>query len=165
MTMLKIAWREIRFARRRWSLLVESVSMYDLGAADGAMIRRRTIGFLFQTFNLVPCVAASENVQAPLHLSGMAAPHQKERAAGLLDMVGIGDRLHPKPSELSVGQQQRVALDRALANDPKRLLADQPTGTLYPEQSAAVMEHLCGINAVGTTVVTGTRDPAVAACV
>lgn len=163
MTTFKIAWRETRFARRRYSLLIESVSPCDLGDAERARIRRRTIGFLFPTFNLVPYLTATENVQVPLYLGGMAVPHQEERAAGLLDMVGLGDRLHHKPSELSVGQQQRVALARALGNDPELLLADEPTRSLDPEQSGAVMEQLFRINAAGTTVVIVTHDPAVAA--
>jgi putative ABC transport system ATP-binding protein len=138
---------------------LETKSLYDLSPDDRARLRRRSIGFLFQQFNLVPYLTAQENVQVPLYLAGAAAQEQETRAAELLERVGLGDRRHHKPSELSVGQQQRVALARMLANDPKLILADEPTGNLDPETSAQVIDFLAELNAEGRTIVMVTHDP------
>jgi putative ABC transport system ATP-binding protein len=140
-------------------VLLEGQSIYDLDANGRARLRRRKIGFVFQTFNLVPYLSALENVQVPLFLAGMDEMAQKDRAAALLDRVGLGDRLDHKPSELSVGQQQRVALARMLANDPAVILADEPTGNLDPETSRQVIDFLVDVNAEGRTVVMVTHDP------
>ena len=117
------------------------------------------IGFVFQTFNLVPYLSALENVQVPLFLAGADEGRQKERAEALLERVGLADRLDHKPSELSVGEQQRVALARVLANDPEVILADEPTGNLDPETSQQVIAFLDEINREGRTVVMVTHDP------
>ena len=117
---------------------------------------------MFQTFNLVPYLSALENVQVPLFLGGATGGEQKARAAGLLESLGLGDRLEHKPYELSVGQQQRVALARMLANDPSVILADEPTGSLDPETSAQVIAFLEEMNQEGRTVVMVTHDPKVA---
>jgi len=140
-------------------VFLEGQSVYDLSLNDRAQLRREKIGFVFQTFNLVPYLSALENVQVPLFLSKTDEKEQADRAAALLERVGLGDRLHHKPSELSVGQQQRVALARMLANDPAVILADEPTGNLDPETSRQVIEFLEEVNAEGRTVVMVTHDP------
>ena len=140
-------------------VLFETQSLYDLSPDERARLRRRNIGFVFQQFNLVPYLTAQENVQVPLYLTGVASKEQETRAAALLERVGLGDRRHHKPSELSVGQQQRVALARVLANDPKVILADEPTGNLDPETGQRVIEFLAELNAEGRTIVMVTHDP------
>ena len=140
-------------------VLLEGQSIYDLNANGRAQLRKQKIGFVFQTFNLVPYLSALENVQVPLFLGKTDEKSQEERAAALLDRVGLGDRLHHKPSELSVGQQQRVALARMLANDPAVILADEPTGNLDPETSQQVIQFLEEVNAEGRTIVMVTHDP------
>ena len=117
------------------------------------------MGFVFQTFNLVPYLSASENVQVPLFLAGVDEGRQKERAEALLERVGLADRLDHKPSELSVGEQQRVALARVLANEPEVILADEPTGNLDPETSEQIAAFLDEIHREGRTVVMVTHDP------
>jgi len=140
-------------------VLFEAQSLYDLSPDERARLRRRNIGFVFQQFNLVPYLTAQENVQVPLYIAGTASQEQETRAAALLERVGLGDRRHHKPSELSVGQQQRVALARMLANDPKVILADEPTGNLDPETGQEVIEFLAELNAEGRTIVMVTHDP------
>ncbi len=140
-------------------VLLEAQSLYDLSPDARARLRRQNIGFVFQQFNLVPYLTAQENVQIPLYLAGVASQEQETRAAALLDRVGLGDRRHHKPSELSVGQQQRVALARVQANDPKVILADEPTGNLDPETGQQVIEFLAELNAEGRTIVMVTHDP------
>ena len=117
---------------------------------------------MFQTFNLVPYLTALENVQVPLVLAGLAEEEQQRRAESLLGRVGLSDRLDHKPCELSVGQQQRVALARMLANDPALILADEPTGNLDPETSASIMDFLVELNGEGRTIVMVTHDLLVA---
>ena len=140
-------------------VLLDDQSLYDLGPDERAKLRRKQIGFVFQMFNLVPYLTAMENVQVPLFLAGVDETAQKERAAGLLERVGLDGRLDHKPSELSVGQQQRVALARVLANDPAIILADEPTGNLDPETSDHIMEFLTQMNSEGRTIVMVTHDP------
>jgi putative ABC transport system ATP-binding protein len=140
-------------------VFLEGQSVYDLNLNDRARLRRDKLGFVFQTFNLVPYLSALENVQVPLFLAKMDDKAQKDRAAALLDRVGLGDRLDHKPSELSVGQQQRVALARMLANDPAVILADEPTGNLDPETSQQVIGYLEEFNREGRTIVMVTHDP------
>jgi putative ABC transport system ATP-binding protein len=133
-------------------------SLYDLSSDERSTIRRHKIGFVFQTFNLVPYLTALENVQVPLVLAGLGEEEQKRRAEMLLGRVGLSDRLDHKPRELSVGQQQRVALARMLANDPALILADEPTGNLDPETSAGIMDFLGELNDEGRTIVMVTHD-------
>ena len=134
-------------------------SLYDLSPNQRAEVRRQKVGFVFQTFNLVPYLTAMENVQIPLYLSGLTPKDQREKAAGLLDRVGLSDRLDHKPAELSVGQQQRVALARVLANSPEVILADEPTGNLDPETSTQILDLLDQLNREGRTIVMVTHDP------
>jgi putative ABC transport system ATP-binding protein len=143
-------------------VLVEDVSLYDLSVEDRAAFRRKNIGFVFQTFNLVPYLTAVENVQIPLLLAGVDEKTQLGTAENLLDRVGLGNRMDHKPSELSVGQQQRVALARMLANGPKIILADEPTGNLDPQTRDEIVEFLGELNAEGKTVILVTHDPQVA---
>ena len=139
-------------------VLVDGQSLYELTSDKRAALRRKTIGFLFQTFNLVPYLTAMENVQVPLFLAGVTPDEQRDRAASLLERVGLGDRLDHKPSELSVGQQQRVALARMLANDPAVILADEPTGNLDPDTSETILAFLEELNREGRTIVMVTHD-------
>ena len=139
-------------------VLVDGVSLYDLDTEERAALRRKSIGFVFQTFNLIPYLTALENVQVPLMLAGADGNNKSERAAELLGRLGLGDRLDHKPSELSVGQQQRVALARVQANDPPVILADEPTGNLDPETGRAVLSFLEEINREGQTIVMVTHD-------
>jgi putative ABC transport system ATP-binding protein len=140
-------------------VLLRSNSVYDLSPADRAKMRREKVGFVFQTFNLVSYLSALENVQIPLFLASMDEKAQKERATALLERVGLADRLDHKPGELSIGQQQRVALARMLANDPAVILADEPTGNLDPETSRQVIDFLEQFNGEGKTIVMVTHDP------
>lgn len=141
---------------------IESDSLYDLTSDQRSAWRKKKIGFVFQTFNLVPYLTALENVQVPLVLAGLGDEEQKRRAESLLGRVGLSDRLDHKPRELSVGQQQRVALARMLANDPALILADEPTGNLDPETSASIMDFLVELNLEGRTIVMVTHDLRVA---
>jgi putative ABC transport system ATP-binding protein len=138
-------------------------SLYELSPNQRAELRRQKVGFVFQTFNLVPYLTALENVQIPLFLAGLDGPAQKERAATLLERVGLGDRLDHKPAELSIGQQQRVALARVMANEPEIILADEPTGNLDPETGGQILDLLEEMNREGRTVVMVTHDPRAAA--
>jgi putative ABC transport system ATP-binding protein len=140
-------------------VLLEGQSLYDLRSDERARLRKKKVGFVFQTFNLVTYLTALENVQIPLYLAGRDECYQQERATALLERVGLGDRLHHKPCELSVGQQQRVALARMLANDPAVILADEPTGNLDPETTQQVVRFFEEVNREGRTVVMVTHDP------
>ena len=137
-------------------------SLYDLSVTERAKLRRERIGFVFQTFNLVPYLTALENVQVPLYLSGFSPPVQRERAAAQLERVGLGNRLDHKPSELSTGQQQRVALARTLANNPKLILADEPTGNLDPDSRRMALDFFDELHREGCTIVMVTHDPTAA---
>ena len=137
---------------------IENDSLYDLTSDERSALRKKKMGFVFQTFNLVPYLTALENVQVPLVLAGLEEEQQQRRAEALLDRVGLSDRLDHKPRELSVGQQQRVALARMLANDPALILADEPTGNLDPETAEGIMDFLGELNREGRTVVMVTHD-------
>ncbi len=141
------------------TVLLDDQSIYDLDSNGRAALRKQKIGFVFQTFNLVPYLSALENVQIPLYLVGRDTSSQQHRAEELLARVGLADRMHHKPCEMSVGQQQRVALARMLANDPAVILADEPTGNLDPETSQQVIHFLEEVNREGRTVVMVTHDP------
>ena len=143
-------------------VLFDGQSLYDLAPADRAKLRKQKIGFVFQTFNLMPYLTALENVQVPLLLAGIGETEQQGKATSLLERLGLGDRLDHKPSELSVGQQQRVALARMLANDPAVILADEPTGNLDPETSQSILDFFEAVNREGKTIVMVTHDPGAA---
>jgi putative ABC transport system ATP-binding protein len=133
-------------------------SLYDLSLTERTRLRRERIGFVFQTFNLVSYLTALENVQVPLYLAGRDAQEQRRQATALLERMGLGERLDHKPSELSVGQQQRVALARTLANNPAVILADEPTGNLDPESRTLVLDFFDELHREGRTIVMVTHD-------
>ena len=140
-------------------VLLEGRSLYDLSSDQRARLRKQKIGFVFQTFHLLGYLTALENVEAALYLAGVAPELQRQRATELLRRVGLGQRLHHKPCELSIGQQQRVALARTLANDPPLILADEPTGNLDPENGSQIFEFLEQLHRQGKTLVVVTHDP------
>ena len=140
-------------------VLFKGQSLYDLTPDQRSQIRKEEMGFLFQTFNLMPYLTALENVQIPLLLAGVDGDKQKKKAISLLERLGLSDRLNHKPSELSIGQQQRVALARVIANDPSVILADEPTGNLDPDTSEHVINFFEEINQEGRTVVMVTHNP------
>jgi putative ABC transport system ATP-binding protein len=122
-------------------------------------IRGRSIGFIFQEFNLIPILSAIENVELPMEHTELAPAEKRERARKLLELVGLGDRMEHRPHELSAGQQQRVAIARALANDPPILLADEPTGNLDSKTGRHIVELLGELNrTLGKTVIMVTHD-------
>lgn len=127
-----------------------------------AEVRNRTIGFVFQGFNLLPKLDAIENVELPLIYQGVYAKERHERAIKALESVGLGKRIHHKPSELSGGQQQRVAIARALITNPPLILADEPTGNLDSKSGKEVMEIFKSLNKNGNTIVLITHDNGVA---
>jgi putative ABC transport system ATP-binding protein len=139
-------------------VLLDERPIYEIPVAERAALRLRTVGFLFQTFNLVPYLTALENVQVPMCLARRGDVEQRDRAEALLERFGLHHRLNHKPAELSVGERQRVALARSLANDPKLLLADEPTGNLDPALSTHIFHHLRVLNDQGITVVVVTHD-------
>jgi putative ABC transport system ATP-binding protein len=134
----------------------------QLSDDDLARVRGRAIGFVFQSFNLLPRTSALENVATPLLYQGVPRRERHERAAAALERLGLGDRMEHEPSELSGGQQQRVAIARALVGEPALILADEPTGNLDSQSGADVIELLHELNGSGTTIVLITHDPDVA---
>jgi putative ABC transport system ATP-binding protein len=138
---------------------IEEVDMAQLDAFELAWLRCRKIGYIFQTFNLIPVMTALENVTLPMIFAGMSSDDMMERGAMLLDLVGLGDRLHHKPYELSGGQQQRVAVARALANSPAIILADEPTGNLDLQTGKEIIDLLKELNVEsGVTIISATHD-------
>jgi putative ABC transport system ATP-binding protein len=124
-----------------------------------ALFRRRTMGFVFQSFNLIASMSALENVAFPMQFGGIPASQRGERARSLLDQVGLGDRATHRPTELSGGQQQRVAIARALVNDPSLILTDEPTGNLDTASGTSIMQLLSDLHRSGRTVLVVTHDP------
>ncbi|MDI1461823.1 ABC transporter ATP-binding protein [Catellatospora sp. KI3] len=124
-------------------------------------LRRSVIGFVFQSFGLVPILSAAENVGVPLRLAKVPAAEREQRVSVLLELVGVGAHANQRPYELSGGQQQRVAVARALANDPQLLIADEPTGQLDSETGRQIMDLLRAlVHARGMTALVATHDPA-----
>ncbi len=134
-----------------------------LDKGEMADMRRRELGFVFQTFNLLPTLSALGNVELPMRLSGVPARERREKARDLLAEVGLGDRLRHHPSHLSGGERQRVAIARSLANGPSLILADEPTGNLDSEATHTVMQTLARAHQHGVTLLIVTHNPEVAA--
>jgi len=144
------------------SYLLEGQKISSLSAHQRAHIRNKRIGFVFQSFNLLPRTSALENVALPLRYSGVPRKTRLERAAAVLAMVGLAERVGHYPSQLSGGQQQRVAIARALVCQPAIILADEPTGALDTKTSIEVMAVLQNLNRKGMTIVVVTHDPEIA---
>ncbi len=141
------------------TVYINETDMAQLDAAELAWIRCRTVGYIFQTFNLIPVMTAIENVTLPMVFAGRTPDEQLQRGKELLELVGLGDRLYHRPSELSGGQQQRVAIARAFANDPAIILADEPTANLDLRTGKEIIELLRTLNEErGVTVISATHD-------
>ncbi|HZP80178.1 MAG TPA: ABC transporter ATP-binding protein [Chthonomonadaceae bacterium] len=141
------------------SVFINDVDMAQLDASELAYLRCHTIGYIFQTFNLIPVMTALENVTLPTVFAGMPTDDGIERGIELLNIVGLGHRLHHRPTELSGGQQQRVAIARALANNPSIILADEPTGNLDLKTGTEIIELLRRLNKEqGVTIISATHD-------
>lgn len=144
-------------------VLLDGVDIAQQNGNQLAELRGKKVGFVFQTFNLVPTLSALKNVELPMIFQRISRRERYEKARRLLEQVGLGDRLHHKPSELSGGECQRVALARALANDPQILLADEPTGNLDADSGEQIMQILKKLNEEKKmTIIVVTHNPDVA---
>lgn len=141
------------------TVFIDEVDIAQLDPGELAWLRCRKIGYIFQTFNLIPVMTALENVTLPMIFAGASLEEQMEKGRRLLEQVGLGHRLHNKPGQLSGGQQQRVAIARALANDPAIILADEPTGNLDQKVGEEIIQMLKRLNKEsGVTIITATHD-------
>ncbi|MEC2216326.1 ABC transporter ATP-binding protein [Bacillus velezensis] len=145
-----------------YSLAGEDVS--SCTEKELAAVRNKSIGFVFQQFQLLPRLNARKNVELPMIYAGIGKKEREERAEHALEKVGLADRMRHMPNELSGGQKQRVAIARAIVNEPKLILADEPTGALDTKTSISIMEQFTELNAEGVTVVLVTHEPEVADC-
>ncbi len=143
--------------------ILDGVSIKNMSTDQIARVRNTKVGFVFQSFNLIPRLTALENVELPMIYAGVGRRERKKRAVELLKMVELGDRIYHYPSQLSGGQQQRVAIARAIANNPPIILADEPTGSLDTATGNMIMDLLLSLNErLGTTLIVVTHEPAVA---
>jgi putative ABC transport system ATP-binding protein len=150
-------------APSRGRYLLDGVDVRRLDERRQAIVRNRKIGFIFQSFNLIPRTTATSNVELPMAYARVPAAERRHRAAAALAQVGLSDRAGHLPSQLSGGQQQRVAIARAIATDPVLLLADEPTGALDSHSTEEVLALFDGLNAAGRTLVVITHEEEVAA--
>ena len=142
--------------------VLDGRDLTGLSEAALSQVRRQSIGFIFQSFNLLPSLNAVENVSLPLMYQGIPVTQQKERAEAALERVGLRERRHHRPHQLSGGQQQRVAIARALVADAPLILADEPTGNLDSHSGEEILDLFAELNAEGRTFLVITHDPAVA---
>ncbi|TAM60243.1 MAG: ABC transporter ATP-binding protein, partial [Chloroflexota bacterium] len=141
-------------------VVLDGQEVTSLGEADLVTLRRHSVAYIFQTFGLLPILSAAENVEVPLRLVRTRGPEREARVQEVLELVGLGGRAHHRPHELSGGEQQRVAVARALANRPKVLLADEPTGQLDSETGRTIMHLLRSVvRSEGVTAIVATHDP------
>lgn len=143
-------------------IIIKGLDINKLSEQEVARLRGLEIGFIFQTFNLIPRLTALENVELPTYANTRNGVDTHERAKDLLKLVGLEDRMHHKPGELSGGQSQRVAIARALINDPTILLADEPTGNLDSKTGCEILDTFRRLNEDGRTIVVITHDPEIA---
>jgi len=144
------------------NVFLKNSDVSELSPEKRAVLRNKYIGFVFQTFNLLPRTSALENVAMPLIYSGIARDERKRKATEALERVALADRLEHHPSQLSGGQQQRVAIARALVNNPSIILADEPTGNLDSKSGKEIMNLLGDLNRKGHTIVLVTHEPDIA---
>ncbi|MCM8758332.1 MAG: ABC transporter ATP-binding protein [Candidatus Omnitrophica bacterium] len=159
-TMLNIIGCLDRVTSGRYLFEGKDISSFDDDALSE--VRQKKIGFIFQSYNLIPQLTVLENIEMPLFYQHLDERKTREKAMELAKMVGLGDRIKHKPSELSGGQQQRVAIARALMNNPLLILADEPTGNLDSVSGREIMKLLCELNEKGTTLIVVTHDAGVA---
>jgi len=159
-TFLNIAGLLEKFTSGQYELDGRDVS--GLSDKESSAVRNEKIGFVFQSFNLIPDLNLFDNVDVPLRYRGFNAGERKRRIEEVLETVGLASRMKHLPSQLSGGQQQRVAIARALAGEPRILLADEPTGNLDSQMAMGVMELISDINRNGTTIIMVTHDPELA---
>lgn len=144
------------------SYYLNQTNVSQMKDADLAIVRNKEIGFVFQTFNLLPRISALDNVAIPLIYAGITKKERLERAKHVLQMVGLADRMDHRPNELSGGQRQRVAIARAIVNNPAIILADEPTGNLDSKTSVEIMSIFSEIHSAGNTVILVTHEPDIA---
>ncbi len=141
---------------------LNDIDVSEMTDGELAEVRNKEIGFVFQTFNLLPRLSSLDNVALPLVYAGLGKKTRMEKAAKALNAVGLGDRMDHKPNELSGGQRQRVAIARALVNDPAIILADEPTGNLDTKTSIEIMEIFERLHEQGNTIIIVTHEPDIA---
>ena len=144
------------------SIFLDGRDIEELSESELAGIRGRKIGFVFQSFNLIPTLTALENIMLPMMFQNVSLEERKERAITLLKNVGLEKRAHHLPNQLSGGERQRVAIARALANDPEIILADEPTGNLDTKTGKEIVGLLDGLNKKGKTIIMVTHEPEIA---
>lgn len=159
-TLMNILGLLDRFDSGTYMLNGQNVS--DLKDNESAKVRNKEIGFIFQSFNLMPRMSVLENVELPLVYAGVKAKERRERALQALERVGLSNRVKHKPNEISGGQKQRVAIARAIVNEPSVLMADEPTGNLDSKTTVDIMRIFQELNAEGTTILMVTHEPEVA---
>lgn len=142
---------------------LDGINISQASQRELARVRNRTIGFVFQSFNLLPKLSVLQNVELPMVYAGIGGRQRRERATAALNLVELGHRLKNRPNQLSGGQQQRVAIARALVNDPKIILADEPTGNLDTHTGELILNLFRELSAQGRTVILVTHNPEIAA--
>lgn len=142
--------------------ILDGIEISKIEEKDISRIRNLKIGFVFQSFNLLPKLSALQNVELPLVYAGVPKSEREKRAIEMLEKVGLGARIHHKPNELSGGQKQRVAIARALVNNPAIILADEPTGNLDSVSEKEIMELFTELNSQGKTIIIVSHEPEVA---